>query len=271
MREPAHPEGPPRPSWIVRVALRWLLPDRERGAVLSELRELWERRVGREGEARARQWYGRQLRGYPFRLLRDRSRQLIRGTVRDQGGSANGSDHGAGVHAGIGGDVKHALRGWSRSPVLALTIVLTVGLGLGASTAMFAVVRAVLLDPLPYAGADRLVRIYHAIGGNRWNLSVVDFEAIESQQTRFDAVAAYSSSERTLTSGGEVERVGVRAVTAGWFDLLGIRAAQGRTFEAADGELAAPSTAVVSWGFWQRYLGSATSALGRPIRLDGQD
>jgi predicted permease len=129
----------------------------------------------------------------------------------------------------------------------------------------------VLWDPLPYVGSERLVRIYHAIGQNRWNLSVVDFEAIESQQTQFEGVAAYSSGERTLTSGDVVERVRVRAVTAGWFELLGIRAVQGRTFAAAEGEYGAPSTAVVSWGFWQRYMGEDASVLGRPIRLDGQD
>lgn len=263
--------GLPRPGWVVRVAMRWLLPERERRVALSELAELWEQRVEREGEALARRWYARQLRAYPLRLLGERLRRLIPVPSRGRIGSSNGRGNGDGVLAGAQGDVRQALRAWVKSPVLALTIVLTVSLGLGATTAMFAVVRVVLLEPLPYEGADRLVRIYQAVRGNRWPLSVVDYQAIEAEQTRFDAVAASSSGERTLTSGDLVERVRVRAVTSGWFDLLGINAAQGRVFEARDGELGAPPTAVVSWGFWQRHLDPAGSPLGRAIRLDGQD
>lgn len=259
--------GMPRLSFLVRGMLRLLVPEVERAALLSELGELWEKRVEREGEEAAGRWYARQVRRYPMRLLRDRVRTGMAGLGRRKQGSSAGR---AGVLAGAAGDVRHALRGWRKSRVMALAIVLTVGLGLGASATMVAVVREVLLDPLPYAGGDRLVRIYHAINGNRWNLSVADYQAIEAQQTSFDGVAAYTSSERTLTSGAIVERVRVRAVTAGWFDLLGLHAAQGRTFEPADGERGAPSTAVVSWGFWQRTLGAGGGVLGRPIRLDGQ-
>jgi predicted permease len=268
MRDVQGQTSAPRPSLMFRLALRWLVPEGERAALLSELGELWERRVAVDGAAEAGRWYARQLRGYPVRLLRDRVQLLLRG-----GGSRPDAVSGEGARrlAGVGGDVRQAARGWLRSPVLAATIVLTVGLGLGASTAMFAVVRVVVLDPVPYPGADRLVRIYHAINGNRWTLSVADYLAIEAQQTRFDEVAAYGTSERTFTSRGAAERVRVRSVTAGWFDLLGARAVQGRTFLEADGVLGAPAVAVVSWGFWQRALGGRASPVGRTIRLDGED
>ncbi len=267
-----HPQPPkePRPSRLARSALRLLLPRDDRDAVLSELRELWQLRVDRDGEASARRWYARQLRGYPLRLLRDRLRKRTVPAMGALRGSVTAHGDRGGTLAGVSGDVRHALRGWAKSPLSALTIVLTVGLGLGASTAMLAVIREVLLNPLPYEDSDRLVRIYHAIGGNRWNLSVADFQAIESQQTSFEAVAAYSSDERTLTVGSLVERVRVRSVTAGWFDLFGLSAARGRTFEAGDGAVGAPSTCVVSWGLWQRSLG-ADATLGRNIRLDGRD
>ena len=71
--------GPPRPSWIARIALRRLLPEHERRALLSELAELYERRRAREGDARANRWYARQLRAYPLRLLGDRVHRLLRG------------------------------------------------------------------------------------------------------------------------------------------------------------------------------------------------
>jgi putative ABC transport system permease protein len=249
------------------VALRWLLSEQERGLVLSELRELWDHRVERYGEAKSRRWYARQVRSYPLRLLRDRFRRGRLG----QGKERDGMIAQGGVLSGLGAEARHAFRIWTKSPVLALTIVLTVGLGLGASTAMFAVVRVVLMDPLPYDGAGRLVRIYHAVGGNRWNISVADYQAIETQQTHFEGVAAYSSSERTLTTEDVVERVRVRAVTAGWFDLMGVQAARGRTFEASDGNEGGPRTAVLSWRFWQSRFGADASAIGRLIHLDGRD
>jgi putative ABC transport system permease protein len=259
----------PRPPLLVRAALRLLVGAPERAEMLSELQELWERRVARDGTAAARRWYARQLRGYPLRLLRYRASALFgRGSMMVQ---ATGSEsRGSGLE-GVRTDVVQSVRGWVKSPVLALTVILTVGLGLGASTAMFGIVRVVLLDPLPYGDSDRLVRIYHALGENRWPLSVADYQAIEAQQTHFDAVAAFTTSERTLISPDGAERVRTRAVTAGWFDLLQLRALLGRTFHSTDGVPGTAPTAVVSWGFWQRRLGGAADVVGRTVRLDDRD
>jgi hypothetical protein len=82
-------------------------------------------------------------------------------------------------------DLRHGLRSLARSPVLTGTIVLTVGLGVGATTAMFAVIHAVILSPLPYADPTRLVRIYTDAPPNRFRFSVADYLALEDQQTRF--------------------------------------------------------------------------------------
>jgi len=270
MRSDGGTGSAPRLSAITRFVLRLLLPATERIALQSELDELWEKRVAREGETRARRWYARQSRSYVLRLVVERIRVPIVRRAGMPSGRTQRSNDGR-VSRGMVQEAVHALRGWARSPVLGSTIVLTVGLGLGASTAMFAVVRAVLLEPLPYAGSERLVRIYHAVGTNRWNLSVADYQAIEAQQTRFDGVAAYTSSERTLTLDGVVERVRVRGVTANWFELGGTRAVLGRTFVASEGTPGGPTSAVVSHGFWERRLGGDATALGRTIRLDGQD
>jgi len=249
--------------------MRVFLAEADRAAVMSELGELWERRVEREGERAARGWYKRQLRRYPWRLLRERTHVMLVGSRAN--GHTEPSGARMGMLSGLSGDMRYALRGWVRSPVLALTILLTVGLGLGATIAMFAVVRAVLLEPLPYTAGERLVRVYHAVGENRWNLSVADFQAIESQQTLLDGVAAFATSERTYTSRDDVQRVSVRGVTSRYFDLLGVSAWRGRTFEAAEGEFGAARVAVVSWGFWQQQLGGRDAALGQTIRLDATD
>jgi putative ABC transport system permease protein len=264
--------SPPRPPVFVRAALRLFLHVEERAEVLSELRELWEGRVAREGAVTARRWYVRQLRGYPLRLLRYRARAVLaRALGRRSGAPVVEAVHGASWLEGVRGDVAQSLRSWAKSPVLALTVILTVGLGLGASTAMLGIVRVVLLDPLPYGASDRMVRIYHALGENRWPLAVADYLAIEEQQTHFDGVAAYATSERTLATPDGAERVRTRAVTAGWFDLLQLSALRGRTFHANDGLPGTAATAVVSWGFWQRRLGGGPDAVGRTLRLNDQD
>ena len=133
---------------------------------------------------------------------------------------------------GLAGDVRVAARGWAKSPGLALTIVLTVGLGLGASTAMVSVVRASLLDPLPYRGADRLERIYHAVSGNRWNLSVADYLAIEEHNRTLEAVGSLDDSVYTLGAmrdGMSAERLSGRTeITLRYLaSYLGYTLAQG--------------------------------------------
>ena len=272
--------SPPAPGPFARMLLRALLTERERAEVIGELEELWERRVARDGVVRARRWYARELRRYALRLLQYRLvawRRNRSGSDEEAGEGAVGGAAArpttggrSGVLEGFAADVRQAVRGWVKSPGLAATIVLTVGLGLGASTAMVAVVRAVLLDPLPYAEADRLERIYHAVAGNRWNLSVADYLAIVEYQTGFEGVAAYQTGEGILTTTAGAERVRVRRVTAGWFDLLGVPVAAGRTFGPQEGAPGAEPVAVVSQAFARRHFGDVASAVGAPIRLDGE-
>ncbi len=258
---------PPRPGVAVRLALRTLLSEAERRQVLSELSELWERRRMRDGAAVADRWYRRQLARYPLRLLRERVRRPMRDAVPVAGSGGERAD----MFSGLRADVVPALRSFVRTPALALTVVLTVGLGMGGTTVMLAVVRAVLLRPLPYARADRLVRIYHAVQGNRFPLSVVGYQAIEAQQTRFDSVAAWTNREFTWSGRDASERVRAKAVTAGYFPLLGVTPALGRTFRNDETAPGGPRRVLLSHGFWQRALGGAPDVIGRSIRLDGED
>jgi putative ABC transport system permease protein len=257
---------PPRPSRLLSLVLRRLLDARDRRTVQSEMEELWRVRFERYGAASADRWYRRQLRRYPLRLIGERLRAL---SVRQASLSRSVEESDA-VWSGLGSDVRQSLRGWRRAPLLAVTIILTVGLGIGATTAMLAVVNRVLLSPLPYAGPDRLVRVYHALSGNRWPLSVVDFQAIAEQQTVFDDVAAYTTSTRTYSDGETVERVRIKAVTANYFDLLGIRPDVGRSFDAGESQPGGPKAVVVSHGFSARHLTRGESPVGSTIRLDGE-
>jgi predicted permease len=261
----------PRPPLAARWLGRALLGRDDFRAVESDLAELYERRRARDGERAAGAWLRRQWRQYPIRLiglrrrpgrsprpagLGDRDRRLERrgGTMRD-----------------LGSDLRQSLRGLGRRPGLAATIVLTVGLGIGATTTVFGVVHAVLVAPLPYEDPDRLVRLYTDAPPNRFRFSVADWLALAEQQTSFTEVAGYTGATFTFTRGREAERVQGKLVTGGYFSVLGIGARRGRVLAAADDHPGAPPTAVVSAGFAERWLGGADAALGESIRLDGAD
>lgn len=168
-------------------------------------------------------------------------------------------------------DLRQTLRGLARSPVLSATIVLTVGLGIGATTAMFSVIHAVLLAPLPYTDPARLVRIYTDAPPNRFRFSVADYQALEEQQTKFQLIAGYTGTSMTFTQGDVAERLTGRSVSWGYFTLLGLRPLRGRLFDRADGEPGSPRSVVVSDVFAERRLGGAATAVGRSIRLDRLD
>jgi putative ABC transport system permease protein len=168
-------------------------------------------------------------------------------------------------------DVRISLRGALRAPITAMVIVATVGLGIGATTTVFTAVNAALLRPLPYADPDRLVRIYTDVPPNRFPFSVVDYLALNAEQTRFELIAGYAGRAMTFTDGTVAERVRGRDVSPEYFTLLGIRPALGRALSDVDGRPASPRTAVVSHEFWQRRLGGRPDAIGKPVRFDGVD
>ena len=168
-------------------------------------------------------------------------------------------------------DLRVGLRSLLRAPLLSATIVLTVGLGIGATTVIFAGVNAAILRPLPYADPDQLVRIYLDAPPNRFRFSVADYLALAEQQTRFEAVAGYTDQEMAFTDGQVAERLRAKVVSPGYFPLLGVTPALGRTFAAADGKPGSPRTVIVSQGFWRQRLAARPDVVGRPIRLDGSD
>jgi len=168
-------------------------------------------------------------------------------------------------------DLRICLRTLFRAPLLAIVIVATVGLGIGATTTVFSAVYAALLRPLPYAAPGQLVRIYTDAPPNRFPFSVADFLALRSGQTHFDQIAGYAGRFAAFTDGAVAERIRGRDVSPGYFELLGIRPALGRTFSEDDGRRGSEQVVIVSYGMWQRRLGGRPDAIGRPVRLDGSD
>jgi putative ABC transport system permease protein len=168
-------------------------------------------------------------------------------------------------------NLRIGLRGLLRAPMMTLVVVTTVGLGIGATTTIFAAIDAALLRELPYANPSRLVRIYTDAPPNRFPFSVADYLALDAQQTAFERIAAYSSEQMTFSDGVTAERLQGRRVTWTYFGTLGVRPAIGRDFSRAEGTTGGPRVAIVSHRFWQNRLGGRVAAVGKPIRLDAVD
>jgi putative ABC transport system permease protein len=168
-------------------------------------------------------------------------------------------------------DVRFAFRQLARSPGFTAVAVLTLGLGIGASTAIFSVVDAVLLRPLPYPRPERLVALGE--GNPRFSESFVrpdSFRAWRGQATTLAAVALLSEDSMNLAGGGAPVRAYVGRTTAELFPVLGVRPALGRDFARADEQAGAAAVVILSHGFWQRRFGGRPGLVGQAIELDAR-
>jgi len=238
----------------MRWLLRLLLSDADRRAIENDLAELFELRRQRLGERAALRWLRRQRLLYPIHLLMERARAAF-------GSILAGVPH-------LWRDALHGVRSLARTPALTVTILLTVGVGLGATTGMIGIVRAVLVSPLPYAAPDELFWIYTDNPPYRFRFSVVDYRALEADHPAFSAVAAYQTTSVTVTDGGTAERVTAKAVSGSYFPLLGQTALAGRLFDPAD-DTRGDRVAVLTAAYWARRFASNPAVLGRTLTIDG--
>jgi putative ABC transport system permease protein len=170
----------------------------------------------------------------------------------------------------LGQDVRYSWRRLARSPGFTAVAVITLGLGIGANSAIFSVVNTVLLRPLPYAESDRLVGVF-SVRTEPTVMSGPDFMDIREQAGVFEGLAAYNMETRTLTGVGDSERVPVGAVTPGFFEVLRVRPVLGRTFRPEEMEPGQERVAVLSHGFWLDRFGGDARVLGRTIALNGRE
>lgn len=174
----------------------------------------------------------------------------------------------------LGHDLRSAVRSLRRTPGFTLIALLTLALGIGANTGIFAVVRSVLLAPLPYPEPDRLVQLWtdeRARGRQEpeW-LSPPDFLDWRDQNRSFASMAAYTAWGPDLTGVGEPEALGGVQVSWNYFSTLGIRPAVGRDFRPEDDDAGAEPVVMVSDRFWRNRLGADSGAIGRPLTLNGE-
>jgi putative ABC transport system permease protein len=169
-------------------------------------------------------------------------------------------------------DLRYGLRVLAKSPAFTAVAVLVTALGIGANTAIFSVVNAVLLRPLPYTHPEQLVRVLtldKKRGGTDPDQSYLNFADLRAHNNVFESLAAYSDAGATLTGAGAPERVFGMDASADLFRVLGVSAQLGRTFAPED-ERPGSAVVVISDGAWRRRFGSDPQAVGRQITLGGK-
>jgi putative ABC transport system permease protein len=167
------------------------------------------------------------------------------------------------------GDLSYAVRGLRKSPGFTAVCVITLGLGIGASTAIFSIVNPILFEPLPYPDPGQIATISD-IGRDRLPVDVTfgTYRELLGRSRDFSAMAAFKSWQPTLMGDGEPERLAGQRVSASYFRLLGASPMLGRSFEPADDRPDVPAVVLVSHGLWRRRFGSDRRIVGQTIRLD---
>jgi putative ABC transport system permease protein len=166
-----------------------------------------------------------------------------------------------------------AFRSLSRRPAFAALCIAPLAVGIGASTAIFSLVEGIVLNPLPYRHAGRLVGIWHiapALTKDEVYVSVPLYLLYASRGRDLEAIALYREGRVNLSGGAVPERVRAATVTASLFRTLEVRPALGRSLDATDEKPGAPRAVVLSDRLWHRRFGADPAVLGRPVRIDGQ-
>ena len=173
----------------------------------------------------------------------------------------------------LGQDLRHAIRVMRAQPGFAAAAVVMLALGIGSTTAIFSVVKAVLINPLPYPNADALVQIAHNIGGidqDYFNDAIFLTYAEHAQSFESVGVWTPESTGVTVTGQGDPEEVRALNASRGLFTTLGVQPEIGRWFSVEEGAPGSPNTVMLGAGYWQRRFGGDPAAVGRSIVINGR-
>jgi len=168
---------------------------------------------------------------------------------------------------------KQVLRRLSRARLFTAITLITLAVGVGANTVIFSVVEAVLLKPLPYPHAEQLIGVWHkapGIGFDELNMAPSIYFIDREQNTTLQDIGAYTGDSLDVTGAGKPEHVPGLDVTDGTLPILGAAPVLGRLFSRKDDSAGAPQTVVLSYGYWQRKFGGASSVIGRSLTVDGK-
>jgi putative ABC transport system permease protein len=262
-----------KPEILSRLAPLKLSPTRE-GEIAEEISEHLEDRYQELlalgfTDDEARRTAMEELKGEDLlaRGLRPFESDLYREPVALGKGNRN-------FFSGIIQDIRYALRLLRKTPLITGIAVISLALGIGANTAIFSLIDAVMLRMLPVQNPEQLAQIkFHRTKSNRTSESVTNpiWEQVRDHQDAFSGVFAWGlgSNNFDLADGGEENEVGGLYVSGNYFAVLGVRPAEGRLIAASDDVRGCSGAAVLSYGFWQSQYGGTPSAIGSLIRLNG--
>ena len=237
-------------NWI--AAARWLLrsslPRGEADAVLGDLLE------DAQGGTR------------PFRLALDACSIAAHAHLRRRRLPAAPAPQRTHSMETLSMDVRYAVRSLVKRPSFPIVVLATIALGIGAATAIFSIVEAILLRPLPFEEPDRLVFASELDGDSPMTFAWPNYEDYRARSMSFEAIACHQSNAFNVIGEPAARRVSGRLVCAPFFDVLRVRMQMGRTFTAADDQPGATPVAVISDTFWQREFGGDSAVIGRTIR-----
>ena len=168
-------------------------------------------------------------------------------------------------------DLKYAGRQLRRNPGFAAVGVLTLALGIGASTAIFSAVSPILFESLPYPHADRIMMIWDTYEDSRADVTFHTFRELSERNRSFEAVAVMTAWQPAMTTADQPQRFDGQKVTASYFRALGVSPVLGRDFQASDDAPSSPKVVVLSEPLWRRQFASDNAILGRHIMLDDED
>ena len=255
-------DRPAEPPQLARWLLRRVCADSFREAVEGDVEELFRLRLRTKGRLRA------TLRCFAdvFSIAVSGPRQ----PVRSQYSKSSIPEVIVGT---LLQDLRFAVRGLAKSPAFAAVVILTLGLGIGANTTIFSVVNGVLLQPLPYHDPDRIVQIAETdpesqMERNNSMASQRLFLAWRENGRAFSDIAMYSEQAATMTGRDEPIRLTGSAVSPTLFRLLGVDAAEGRTFTADEETPGNDNVILLSSRAWQRYFGGDPDLVGQQLQLD---
>ena len=164
-------------------------------------------------------------------------------------------------------DIRHAFRFLARSPTYSLVTLLTLAIGLGATTTVFSIVNGLLLRPLPYQDPEQLFTVWVTNGPGQTGLSWRQFTSLKEDGKSFQNLGLYSDTFVDIDYEGKLARRKVARVSSGFIDALRVQPVLGRGFSVDDERAEAPSVALIDYGFWWSHFGGDARAVGRQVRL----
>ena len=249
-------EHQPSPPRLARWLLELRVPEPDREFLTGDLLEEYHRRARGDSSGANRWFWGEVLRLLP----RSWPRPVI--AVNDSPGEQPMDS--------FMNTFRGALRSLLRTPALTALVVLTLAIGIGATTSVYSVARVALLGAPPYPGADRVTLVWERDkDGGESNIGFATYEDIVRETSVFSSAAAMSYWQPTMTGGNETERLNGQRVTHRFFEVLGVQPLLGRGFVEAEDKRGANRVVVLSHGLWQRRFGSDSSIVGRDVMVNG--